>query len=103
MSGIFRKNSPPIYADRLFEFLTELADTAKVHGDAKIQEKIAFARRHYILPVTSEFLGVSMDVLHEVLAEAKEMFSSKQIDQAREYAVGINDQWFSKPRGGRRG
>jgi hypothetical protein len=103
MSGMFRKNSSPIYADRLFDFLKELEDTAKARGDVKIQEKIEFARRHYIVPLTSEFLGVSMNVLHEVLDEAEEMLSSKQIAQAREYAAGIREQWFSKPRGGRRG
>lgn len=96
--SMFGEKISPIRVDRLFEFLSELEATGISHGNSKIVERINFARKHYIFPLTSEFLGVSMEVLREVLDDAGEMLSPQQAEQAREYARDIEKQWFGKPR-----
>jgi hypothetical protein len=81
-----------IRADRLFEFLSELEQTARSHGNSKAAERLEFARKHYIFPLTSEFLGVSMVVLREVLNDATAMLSPRQLQEARKYTERIKEE-----------
>lgn len=96
----------PIYADKLYEFLTEMLATAQSQGDEEAAQRIDRARKHYMVPlqggktlrppVTSEFLGESMLALRDVLARSRKVFSSMQIEEAGEYADSIKQQWFSR-------
>jgi hypothetical protein len=84
-----------IYADNIYQFLCELAEAAEAHQNAVILDRIEFARKHYLFPLTSEFLGVSMVVLGEVLDHSKEMLSPQQVRQAGEYITTIKKRFFS--------
>lgn len=94
-----------IYADKLYEFLSELVATAQSQGDEQVVQRIDRARKHYMiplptgeyfrLPLTSEFLGESMLALREVLAGSKALLTPEQTSTAREYADTIKRQWFS--------
>ncbi len=57
----------PIYADQVYRFLAELLPRTHRHGDAKIRKRLERAMLHYTPAVTSEFLGVSMTALQEML------------------------------------
>jgi hypothetical protein len=56
-----------VYADKLYEIVTERAATAQAQGDQEVVRRIDTARKHYMiqvptgkylrLPLTSEFLG----------------------------------------------
>lgn len=84
-----------VYADKLYEFLTEMAATAQSHGDDGAVQRIDKARRYFRPPVTSEFLGESMLALREVLERSGSLFTLKQTSKATEYADAIKQQWFS--------
>jgi hypothetical protein len=84
-----------IYADKLLEFLTELAISAKAQGHERALKRINFARLHYDWGLTTEFLGVSMLVLKELLDQSSELFSSEQIKQITEYVTEIKRQYYS--------
>jgi len=59
--------------------------------------RIDVARKHYLIPLTSEFLGESMVALREVLNASRTLFTSEQASQARWYVDAIKQQWFSRP------
>lgn len=94
-----------VYADQLYEFLTEIVETAESGGNQDIVRRVDDARKHYViqlrdgkshrLPLTSEFLGESMLALREVLEEWPSILSPTQAKQARKYADLIRRQWFS--------
>lgn len=94
-----------VYADELYEFLSEMVATAHSHGDEEVERRIDQARRQYkvplttgkylAMPLTSEFLGESMAALRDVLEKAGHLFTSEQISRAQEYAESIKRQWFS--------
>jgi hypothetical protein len=84
-----------VYADRLYEFLTGLAEVAEARNDRSALERIEFARKHYLPPLTSEFLGVSMVALREILSRSEDLLSAQQAKEARQYVSAISRQWFS--------
>jgi hypothetical protein len=46
-----------VYADKLYEFLTEMAATAQSHGDEDVVRRIDKARRNYMAPLpTGKYL-----------------------------------------------
>jgi hypothetical protein len=61
-----------IYANKLNSFLEELPEAARSHNRSAALERIEFARKHYVFPLTSEFLGVSMVVWREYFKTGKE-------------------------------
>ena len=97
-----------VYADKLFEFLTELTETARSQCKQEIAGRIEAARKYYTialpsgryfhLPLTSEFLGESMDALQEVPKDSRSVFTPEQICKAGEYVEAIRQQWFSPPK-----
>ena len=96
----------PVYADKLYEFLTEIAEAAKSRGDQQVAQSIDVAMKHYMiplptgknfrLPLTSEFLGESMVALREALDKSRSLFSPEQASLAEEYVDSIKQQWFSR-------
>ena len=84
----------PIYADRVYQFLAELLPRTRRHGDAKITQRLEHAMLHYTPPVTSEFLGVSMTALQEMLTNSSSIFSPSELKRAKELVSAIK-QWFS--------
>ena len=84
-----------VYADKLYAFLTEMAAAAQAHGDREAVRRIDIARKHYMIPLTSEFLGQSMVALRELLDTSRLLFTSEQASQAKEYVDVIKQQWFS--------
>jgi hypothetical protein len=84
-----------VYADKLYAFLTELAEAAQAQGNQEAVRRIDFARKHYGNPLTSEFLGESMVALRELLDTSESMFTFEQASQAKEYVDAIKQQWFS--------
>jgi len=86
---------PTIYADRLYRFLAELGESANSHNLLAAGERIEFAKRHYVVPLTSEFLGVSMLALKDILSEHREILTTEQITRAEEYVTEIKRQFFS--------
>lgn len=94
-----------VYADKLYEFLTDMMATAQSQSDHKAVERLDRARKQYAiplpdgksfrLPLTSEFLGESMAALQEVLECSKTIFAPEQASKAREYADVIKQRWFS--------
>ena len=84
-----------IYANKVYEFLSELATLAASKGLGTQLERIDFARKHYIFPLTSEFLGVSMVVLQEILRNSPGLLSEEQHARASEYVAEIKKQFFS--------
>jgi len=49
----------------------------------------------YTPPVTSEFLGVSMTALQEMLTNSSSIFSPSELKRAKELVSAIKQQWFS--------
>lgn len=84
-----------VYADKLYEFLTDLMVTAQSQQDDETAQRIDRARKFYVIPLTSEFLGESMFALREVLGCSKTLFTPEQTSKAQEYADAIRQQWFS--------
>lgn len=94
-----------VYADKLYEFLTEMLTTAQSMGNREVVQRIDAARKHYLVPLpagkyfrpplTSEFLGESMLALREVLEKAGSLFTAEQTGLALEYVESIRQQWFS--------
>jgi len=94
-----------VYADKLYEFLTEMVASAEARGDQEVVSRIDTARKHYMIPLpngkffrpplTSEFLGESMVALREVLDTSRSLFTPEQASQAKEYVDSIKQQWFS--------
>ena len=84
-----------VYADELYQFLSESAGSAKCSGNKDLLERIDFAMKHYLFPLTSEFLGVSMVVLREVLDQQRGILTPKQAEQADAYVDRIKKQFFS--------
>ena len=94
-----------VYSDKLFEFLTEIMETAKSQEKYEIAQRIDCARRQYMiilpdgkyfrLPLTSEFLGEGMAALQELLSNSPSLLSSEQIRIAKDYVESIKKQWFS--------
>ena len=85
-----------VYADKLYAFLTELMEAAQAQGDQEAVRRIDFARKHYLIPLTSEFLGESMVALRELLDTSGLLLTSEQASQAKEYVKAIKQQWFSQ-------
>jgi hypothetical protein len=85
-----------VYADKLYEFLTEMIATAQSQRDQEAVRRLDVARKHYMIPLTSEFLGESMVALREVLDMSRSLFTPEQASQANEYMVAIEQQWFSR-------
>ena len=84
-----------VYADKLYAFLTEIAVAAEAQGDQVAVRRIDVAKRHYMIPLTSEFLGESMVALREVLETSRWLFTPEQARQAKDYVDAIKQQWFS--------
>lgn len=87
-----------VYADKLYAFLSEMVSAAQVQGDQVAARRIDVARKHYMIPLTSEFLGESMLALRQVLETSRSLFTPEQASQAEAYADTIKRQWFSPPR-----
>ena len=87
-----------VYADKLYAFLTEMVTAAQVQGDQVAARRIDVARKHYMIPLTSEFLGESMLALREVLETSRTLFTPEQAREAKAYVDAIKQQWFSPPR-----
>jgi hypothetical protein len=85
----------PVYADRVYEFLTALAAAAQTNGDLESVRNLEVARKHYLFPLTSEFLGKSMDALREIVARSPIWLSADQKRLATELRDSIKRQWFS--------
>jgi hypothetical protein len=85
----------PIYAESVFHFLREIASILHSSGRTQLAERLDFATKHYIFPLTSEFYGVAMIALRETVSAAPEALSSQQLNRARYLADAIKAQWFS--------
>ena len=87
-----------VAADRLFPFLAGLKRTAKAEEDDAIVEAIDHARKHYRLPLTSEFMGESMLALESLLARSPVWLTREQAYEAKEYVDSIRRLWFGRHR-----
>jgi len=84
-----------VYADKVFAFLLELEVAAKSSGDSSLLSRILTAKAFYTMPVTSEFLGESMQTMKEALEVNRETLSPDQRELAGAYITAIKKQWFS--------
>jgi hypothetical protein len=82
-------------ASKLYQFLTELAEAARSRGDHEMLRRLSEARTYYRMPLTSEFLGVSMTTLKLLLGHARHWLSEDQAHRAESYADAIKQQFFS--------
>ena len=83
-----------VYADELYFLLSEIAEAAVRFGESNGLNQIEFARKHYVFPLTSEFLGVSMDALTEILQHSRGILTPVQVRRAEQYVLEIRTQWF---------
>jgi hypothetical protein len=93
-----------VYADKLYEFLTEMAEVARSQREQEVARRIDAARYYYMIPradggyfrptLTSEFYGEAMVALEEALQKSKSMFTAEQISLAKEYVDAIKEKWF---------
>lgn len=85
-----------VAADTLFRFLTDLKQTAEAQRDFEAAEALSQARKHYIFPLTSEFMGESMLALENLVARGPAWLSREQTNQAKVYVDSIRRRWFSQ-------
>jgi hypothetical protein len=50
--------------------------------------------KDFVLPLTSEFYGISMDALKKLVASNRGNFSDKDRGLAAMFAKGIQKKWF---------
>ena len=84
-----------IYADRVLNFLEELAPILKSSHHTQQAERVEGAIKHYIFPLTSEFYGVAMMALRNAVDNAPDALTTEQLGRARYFADQIKAQWFS--------
>jgi hypothetical protein len=84
-----------VFADKVFKFLLELEAVTKSGGDSVAHKKILSAKAFYIIPITSEFLGESMQAMNVVLERDARALSLEQRNLAAAYISEIKKQWFS--------
>jgi hypothetical protein len=85
----------PIYADRVYYFLADIAKALEANHREELLSSVGVAMRHFVVPLTSEFMGVAMTALEEVVAKAGDILTPLQIEQAKGYIKSIKNQYFS--------
>ncbi len=84
----------PIYADEVYRFLSHLYARMQETGHQELASKLDIAMKHYVFPLTSEFLGVSMTAMEDVVTVAGAALAPVDVDRAKRYAELIRRQFF---------
>jgi len=83
-----------LYADHVFLFFEEVASALR-GSSVELADSVEYAKKFYIVPLTSEFYGVAMQALRKVIDSRSGALTSQQLEQARIYVDRIKSQYFS--------
>jgi hypothetical protein len=91
-----RRRRPLLDAQKLYEFLSHLSEVGQ--GEPELRNDVQRAMNHFVLPLTSEFYGVSMVALNKMLASNQMAFSDEDRKLAGIFVKEIQEKWFNQPR-----
>jgi hypothetical protein len=77
---------------KLYEFLSRLSEVGQ--GESELRNDVHRAMKHFVLPLTSEFYGVSMVALNKMLASNQMAFSDEDKKLAAIFVKEIQENWF---------
>jgi hypothetical protein len=80
---------------KLYEFLAHLS--AAEQGEPGLGDDLHRAMNHFVVPLTSEFYGVSMVALNKMLASNRATFSAEDKMLAAIFVKEIQEKWFKPP------
>jgi hypothetical protein len=80
---------------KLYEFLSHLS--AVEQGEPGLEDDLHQAMKHFVVPLTSEFYGVSMVALNKMLASNRATFSAEDKRLAAIFVKEIQERWFKPP------
>jgi hypothetical protein len=80
---------------KLYEFLSRLSEVGQ--GEPDLANDLQGAMKHYVLPLTSEFYGISMAALKKMLASNQNYFSREDKELAAIFVREIEEEWFKPP------
>jgi hypothetical protein len=80
---------------KLYEFLSHLS--ASEQGEPELGDDLRRAMKHFVLPLTSEFYGVSMAALKKMLASNRRNLSDEDKRLAAIFVKEIQEKWFEPP------
>lgn len=86
----------PLNAEEIYQFVDRLAAQMRREGRVTFAERLERANKFYLPPLTSEYLGEVMLALKSILIQA-ESLSPEMRDRAEDYALGIQNRYFSRP------
>ena len=83
---------------KLYDSLSHLSLLTFEHGEPDLANDLQGAMNHYVLPLTSEFYGISMAALKKMLASNQDYFSREDKELAAIVVREIEEKWFTPPR-----
>jgi hypothetical protein len=78
---------------KLYDFLSHLSMVGQ--GEPELRDDLHRAMKHFVLPLTSEFYGVSMEALQKMLN--RRSLSDKDRRLAAIFVKEIQEKWFLPP------
>jgi hypothetical protein len=80
---------------KLYECLSHLS--AVEQEEPGLGDDLHQAMKHFVVPLTSEFYGVSMLALNKILASNREICSAEDKRLAAIFVKEIQGKWFKPP------
>jgi hypothetical protein len=87
---------PLLNPQKLYKFLSHLSEVGQ--GEPELRNDVHRAMKHFVLPLTSEFYGVSMVALNKMLASNQMAFSDEDKKLAAIFVKQIQENWFKPGR-----
>ncbi len=81
---------------KLYEFLSRLSEVGQC--EPELRNDVHRAMKHFMLPLTSEFYGVSLVALNKMLASNQMAFSDEDKKLAAIFVKEIQENWFKPGR-----
>ena len=86
----------PLNPRELYGFLSRLSMQMQERGETELAHELQLAMKYFIVPLTSEFYGVSMVALRKVLSGESKIMSDNDKERASFFVKEIKEKWFSR-------
>jgi hypothetical protein len=79
-------------------FLSHISVLTVEHGETELANDLHRAMQHFVLPLTSEFYGVSLAALQKMLTSNGSYFPNEDKKLASTLVKEIEEKWFTPAR-----